>query len=203
VRNPFGSEGRAVRFVGAVAALAAVVAGTDAFAPAAAVAAVSVLAVGALGALYVVGGRRPQRIPAAPAHAGGPAERRALLLIGRSPAAEYLSGLRDDVDRILVVSLVSSSPVHHWLSDIDPERAEAHKQMEEAVSRLRALGIDGSGVVGNDDPFTAVDDALRTFGGDEILVATQDPRLIDRLRDRYAIPVTRLTAHQPGAALTR
>ncbi|MGZ4372378.1 MAG: hypothetical protein ACXVRQ_09315, partial [Gaiellaceae bacterium] len=129
------------------------------------------------------------RIPAAPAHLGSPSERRALLLVDESSRDVSLFRLPEQADRVLVVALPTASPVRHWLSDVDPARARARIRMEDTVSCLRALHVDASGVVGEDDAFTAIDDALRTFGGDEIVVASGDPGLITRLRDRYAIPI--------------
>jgi rRNA-processing protein FCF1 len=58
------------------------------------------------------------------------------------------------------------------------------------VSRAREVQLEAIGVVGDDDPLAAIDDALRTFGGDEVVAATSDPELLAALRERYAIPVT-------------
>jgi hypothetical protein len=66
--------------------------------------------------------------------------------------------------------------------------------VETAVARLRDLQIEAAGVVGDDDTFAAIDDALRTFGGDEIAVAGGDERVLAGLRARYAIPVERVGA---------
>lgn len=189
MRNPFRSEARAFRFVLAVAAAAAAVVIADLLAPTAVLIAVSVLAILGVAALYLFDASAAQRIPAAPAHVGGPDERRALLLMDEPPGDVGLARLGQHADRVLVVSLASSSPVRHWLSDVDPARTRARIRMEDTVSRLRALHIDASGVIGDEDPFNAIDDALRSFGGDEIVVASDNPELIARLRDRYAIPV--------------
>jgi hypothetical protein len=189
MRNPFRSEARAFQFVGPVAVAAVVVIIVNAFASTAAVVAVSVLAVAGVAALYLLRGRRPARIRSAPAHVGPPAERRVLLLLDESPEEASLSDLGRNADRVLVVALPRPSQLQHWVSDVDGAQEEARGRMEAAVSHLRALDVDASGVVGDDDPFAAVDDALRTFGGDEIVVASHDAELIGGLSDRYAIPV--------------
>ena len=49
-----------------------------------------------------------------------------------------------------------------------------------------------------EDPITAVDDTLHTFGGDEIVVLPGDEQLAERLRERYAVPVTRARARTRG-----
>jgi hypothetical protein len=46
------------------------------------------------------------------------------------------------------------------------------------------------GEVGADDPVLAVEDALRTFGADEIVVAA-DEATADAIRARVAVPVRR------------
>jgi len=189
MRSPFRSERQAFRLVPAVAAGAAAVAVTGAVAGAAVVAVVTVLVVAALVAFYLLQGRATRRIPAAPAHVGARGELRALLLVDEPPPEESLSSLGRQADRVLVVSLAETSPLRRWVSDVDPARKRANALMEDVVSRLRSLEVDVSGVVGEGDPFAAVDDALRTFGGDEIVVASHDARLVERLRDRYAIPV--------------
>jgi hypothetical protein len=189
MRNPFRSEARAFSFVAPVAIAAVVVIVVNAVASTAAVVAVSVLAAAGIAALYLARGRSPARIPAAPAHVGPPAERRVLLVMDELPQEGSLSDLGRHADRVLVVSVTETSHLRHWISDVDGARDQARERMEQAVSRLQALQVDASGVVGDDDPFAAIDDALRTFGGDEIVVATRDTGLIGRLSDRYAIPV--------------
>jgi hypothetical protein len=46
------------------------------------------------------------------------------------------------------------------------------------------------GEVGADDPLLAIDDALRTFGADEIVVAGDDA-LVEQVRGRVTVPVSR------------
>jgi hypothetical protein len=45
--------------------------------------------------------------------------------------------------------------------------------------------------VGADNPVLAVDDALRTFGADEIVVAG-DAELADKIQGRATVPVSRI-----------
>jgi hypothetical protein len=44
------------------------------------------------------------------------------------------------------------------------------------------------GEVGADDPVLAVEDALRTFGADEVVVAGDDA-VAEKIRERVAVPV--------------
>lgn len=192
--SPFRSEAQAFRFLLLVAAgtvavvVAHAVAGTTVFVV------VCVLAAVAIAAAYLVGRPRAHRLPAAPAHLGPPGERRVLLLVDDVPDETSLAGLRERADRVLVVAPVGTSALRHWASDIDQARDQARSRMEDTVSRAQAAQLDVSGVVGDEDPVAAIDDALRTFGGDEVVAATSDPELIAALRRRYAIPVTAVSA---------
>jgi len=188
--SPFRSEAQAFRFLLLIGAGTVAVVVAHAVAGTAVLAVVCVLAAAAVAAPYLLGRPRPRRLPAAPAHLGPPGERRALLLVDEAPDEASLARLRGRVDRVLVVAPARSSALRHWASDVDEARKRARSRMEEAVSHARAAQLDASGVVGDDDPLAAVDDALRTFGADELVAATNDPELLAALRDRYAIPVT-------------
>jgi len=190
MHSPFRSEARAFRFVLVVAAAAAAGTVASVWAPTAVGITVSLLAAAAVVAVYLAGGPRRSRIPSAPAHLGDAAERRLLLVVDDEPDESDLAALRGRADRVLVVSLAATSPFRHWISDVDRARERAGEQMEEVVSRLLDSGVDAAGTVGDDDPFAAVDDALRTFGGDEIVAVTGDERLLAGLRARYALPVS-------------
>jgi hypothetical protein len=73
---------------------------------------------------------------------------------------------------------------------VDDRRAEAEQT---ALSLTRALSRDGRSVrgeVGADDTVLAVEDALRTFGADEVVVAG-DEAMVEQVRARVAVPVRR------------
>jgi hypothetical protein len=57
--------------------------------------------------------------------------------------------------------------------------------------RLAGQMQNARGEVGADDPALAVEDALRTFGADEIVVAG-DEELVSSIRGRVTIPVSRV-----------
>jgi hypothetical protein len=188
--SPFRSEAQAFRFLLLIAAGTVAVIVANAVAGTTVLVVVCVLAAVAVAAAYLVGRPRTQTLPAAPAHVGPPGERRALLLVDDVPDEAVLAGLRERCDRVLVVAPARTSALHHWASDVDQARDQARSRMEDAVSRAQAAHLDVSGVVGDEDPLAAIDDALRTFGGDEVVAATSDPELIGALQLRYAIPVT-------------
>jgi len=47
-----------------------------------------------------------------------------------------------------------------------------------------------AGLLAHDDPALAIEDALRVFGADEVLVAGDDG-MFDAIRERVALPVSR------------
>jgi len=191
VTSPFRSEAQAFRFLLLIAAGTVAVVLAHAFAGTTVLVVVCVLAALGVAAAYFVDRPVARTLPAAPPHVGPPDERRALLLLAENvPGPASLARLRERCDRVLVVAPVDTPGLRHWASDVDRARSQARARMEDAVSRARDARLDASGVVGDEDPLAAVDDALRTFGGDEVVAATSDPALLAALRDRYAIPVT-------------
>lgn len=195
MRNPFRSEAAAFRFLllaaAALAALTAVgaIAGTDTVAAAA-------LLIATVVGFYALRGRRGRNLATAPAHVGPPNERRLLVLAQEPVSDALLPELRDAADRVLVVSAPLARPLQRWASDNDDAREQARRRVDATVAGLRALDVDASGVVGDHDPVQALEDALRTFGGDAIAVSAPPgragARLVTRIRERYALPVTRL-----------
>ena len=75
-------------------------------------------------------------------------------------------------EHVLVVCPALNSPLRHWVSDEDGARAAAQKRLERSVERLREAGIRVDGQVGDAEPLQAIEDALRTFGADEIIIST-------------------------------
>ena len=156
-------------------------------------------------AIYYLRGRPLRPVRTAPAHAGGKEERHLILL-----ANETLDdrALVDEVERraagehgqVLVVCPVHVSAVRHLASDVDAARALAERRLSASVSRLRAAGVDAHGEIGDEDPVQAIEDALRTFGADEIIISTPpedrqhrlEQGLADSARARFAVPVTHL-----------
>jgi nucleotide-binding universal stress UspA family protein len=101
-------------------------------------------------------------------------------------------------EQVLVVCPALNSPIRHWASDEDPARAAAQERLESSLERLRELGIEARGEVGDGDPLQAMEDAMRTFGADEIIISTHPPGkshwlekgVVDRARQRFAVPIT-------------
>ena len=113
----------------------------------------------------------------------------------RNEIARHSEGFRTDV---LVVCPALNSRLRTWTSDEDGARAAASERLERSLGRLRELGIDAAGEVGESDPVQCIDDALRTFGADEIVIATHpegrshwlERHVVETARERFAVPIT-------------
>jgi hypothetical protein len=143
---------------------------------------------------------RPLRTRSAPHVAG---ERRMLVIANETVGGRTLSdliherseGVREEV---LVVTPALNSPLRHWASDDDSARAAAQGRLDASLGRLRALGVQARGKVGDSDPLQAIEDALRTFGPDEIILSTHpegrshwlERGVVEKARERFAVPIT-------------
>lgn len=192
--NPFRSEAGAFRLV-LLTLVASAAVGVAALSGGA-TAAVPVWAAVSLAAVVILGfGRRPTRVlRTAPAHAGPADERRMIVLAQTSSPPESLGELGRYADRVFVVSAATASPVRRWVSDTDDAREQAGRRVAETVRSLRSAHVDAVGAIGDGDPVRALEDTLREFGGDEIVVATgpsaRDAAVATRVRRRFALPVT-------------
>ena len=114
--------------------------------------------------------------------------------------------LADEPVRTYVV--VPMSPGTGRLSwDEQESRTVAKERLDAMLERLREMGAEADGVVGDRDPVMAVRDALRRREVDEVIVSTL-PRGLSRwlgedvpsrLRDSVRVPVTVVTQERPGS----
>jgi len=98
---------------------------------------------------------------------------------------------------VLVVTPALNTRIRHWASDEDAARAAAQARLDESLAALEAMGVGARGVVGDDDPIQAIDDALRSFPADEIVLSTHPPGrsnwleagVVERARERFGCPI--------------
>lgn len=150
--------------------------------------------------------------PAAPP-ASAPGERRILVVANETLAGEELleavgraaAGYRA---RVLVVAPALNTRVRHWASDEDSARAAARQRLDDSLARLSSLGLEARGEVGDADPVQAIEDALRTFGADEIIISTHpegrsnwlERGEVEAARQRFSVPITHVVVDlEPGA----
>ena len=81
-------------------------------------------------------------------------------------------GVSEDV---LLVCPALNSKLRTWTSDEDGARAQAQARLDTSLSRLAELGVRARGEIGDGDPLQALEDALREFPADEIVVSTHPP----------------------------
>jgi hypothetical protein len=94
----------------------------------------------------------------------------------------------DGATEIVVIVPALASTTEALTGAVDVRRADADQTALSLTRRLSRPGLSVRGEVGADDPVLAVDDALRTFGADEIVVVG-DAGLAEQIRGRVTIPV--------------
>jgi hypothetical protein len=101
--------------------------------------------------------------------------------------------------------VVPLSPVGGRLTwDEQESRTVAQGRLDDVLGRLREMGAEADGEVGDRDPVMAVRDALRGREVDEVIVSTLPKGLSrwlgedipSRLRDSVAVPVTVVTQEE-------
>jgi hypothetical protein len=143
---------------------------------------------------------RPERTAPRP-HAAG--ERRILVVANETVGGHTLRSLilersLDVREEVLVVTPALNSPLKHWVSDEDDARAEAQERLDASLAKLAEAGVQARGEVGDGDPVQAMEDALRTFGADEIIVSTHpegrsnwlERGVVEKARERFPVPIT-------------
>ena len=144
---------------------------------------------------------------------GGEDEHRILVVanetVGGSELRDVLLRKAEGVDnQVLVVCPALNTQVRHWASDEDGARAAAQGRLDASLSRLRELGVHARGEVGDGDPLQAMEDALRTFGADEIVISTHpegrsnwlERGVVSAARERFDVPITHVVVDLEAAS---
>jgi hypothetical protein len=130
---------------------------------------------------------------------------------GRALLSEIQYRCRGRESEILVVTPALTSAVKHWLSDVDEAIEAASERRADSVRAIEALGLTARGEVGDSDPNVAIEDALRTFPADEVIISTHPPQrsrwlergVVDRARAEVELPVTHVVVDLEAEAATR
>jgi hypothetical protein len=79
-----------------------------------------------------------------------------------------------DVEVMVVAPALQDSGLKFWLSDADDAIARAEEVRRESIERLGDAGVSASGDTGESDPEEAIEDALKTFDADRIVLFTHE-----------------------------
>jgi hypothetical protein len=209
VRNPFRTEEEAFRFVWlTIVYFALIVIG--------AVinkwlgVAVFIVETAVLAWWIVSRGRRERPVlQAPPPHPQG--ERRILVVANETvEGSELLREICRKAEgvngRVLVVVPALNSPLKHWVSDEDGAREAAQGRLDRSLAAMRGMHVDAEGEIGDADPLQAIEDSIRVFAPDELVISTHPPErshwlergVVEGARERFALPVTHVVVH--GAA---
>ena len=153
-------------------------------------------------ALWAIrGGMRQRPAQAHVVHRDG--QRRILVIanetVGGGELRTLLERKAEAVDEdVLLVCPALNSKVRTWTSDEDGARAAAQARLDASLARLAADGVRARGEIGDGDPLQALEDALREFPADEIVISTHPPGrshwleqgVVETARMRYDVPVT-------------
>ena len=135
---------------------------------------------------------------------GGDSKRRVLVVAnqtvgGRALLREIENRARGGESEILVVTpALASSRAAHWSSDVDEAIELARQRMELSLQEIQEAGLRARGQVGDSEPYVAIEDALREFPADEIIISTHPPDrsrwlengVVERARREIELPVT-------------
>ena len=74
----------------------------------------------------------------------------------------------------------------------------AQQRLDASLAAMHEAGIEASGEIGDGDPLQAIEDALRTFAPDELIISTHpegrsnwlERGVVESTRERFALPVT-------------
>jgi hypothetical protein len=97
-----------------------------------------------------------------------------------------------------VLAPVLTSHVHLAVTDTDHERAQARTRLGRSLAWARQIGVAVRREVGDTSPLSGVEDELRDFGADEVIVVThsgdhacrQERGELERPRRELDVPVT-------------
>ncbi len=133
-----------------------------------------------------------------------PESKRLLVLAGEAVAEldELPSEVRTELEtaeEVFVVTPTLASRIEWLMSDIDPARHEADERLDTILGQLEPSGARVSGgAVGDDTPMTVVDDYVRGFRPDRIVLALrsdehaawQEQNLVERIASETRLPLT-------------
>jgi hypothetical protein len=135
---------------------------------------------------------------------GGDGKHRILVVANETVGGEaLLDEIQDrcrscDCSILVVTPALVTSRASHWASDVDEAMELARQRMELSLIALGELGLKAKGEIGDSDPNVAIEDALRIFPADEIVISTHPPErsrwlehgVVERAREQIDLPIS-------------
>lgn len=135
---------------------------------------------------------------------GGDGKHRVLVVANETvEGAELLREIEDRCrgwrcEILVITPALVASRASHWASDVDEGIELARQRMELSLIAIRGRGLKARGEIGDSDPNVAIEDALRAFPADEIVISTHPPHrsrwlehgVVDRAREQIELPIT-------------
>src|SRR4051812_20136516 len=149
--------------------------------------------------------RRGEReAPVKRSSAGSPPDEHRILVVANETVGgpELLREIRERSEgrtaRVLVVCPALNSPLRHWVSDEDAARSAAQQRLDASLESMHAAGVAAEGEIGDGDPIQAIEDAVRTFQPDELIVSTHpegrshwlERGVVRKAGERFDLPLT-------------
>jgi hypothetical protein len=121
---------------------------------------------------------------------------RVLVVANRTADSEELLAALVERQKHGSISVTLVAPARWEPTDPHDGEQAARRRLHTATDRLREAGIETEGVVGNADPFTAVEEIWNPERFDEVIVCTLPEHLSRWLRLDLPRRVERLTGRQ-------
>jgi hypothetical protein len=148
---------------------------------------------------------------------GGDGKHRVLVVANETVGGEaLLAEIRErcrgrDCEILVVTPALAVSRAEHWASDVDEAIELARQRMELSLIAIGELGLRVRGEIGDSDPNVAIEDALRVFPADEIVISTHPPHrsrwlehgVVERAREEIDLPITHVVVDLTAEAVAK
>jgi hypothetical protein len=217
MHNPLRSEAEMFRFVVIVGAgCAAVIAATLIFDATVGVILLAVLVGIGVGVAWR-GSRGSERRQPEIAHDDSDVHR--ILVVanqtvgGQALLAEITNRAKGQASEIMVVvPALPGSRLDYWASATDEAVDRARERLTQSLAAIERQGLHARGEVGDADPSIAMEDALREFPADELVISTHpasrskwlERGVVERAKEEIDLPVTHVVVDlEAEASLAR
>jgi hypothetical protein len=119
-------------------------------------------------------------------------------LRGEALRAEIAHRAQGRESEVRVVCPALNTKIKYWVSDEDEARQQAQERLDAVLAQLARKGVEARGDIGDSDPVQAIEDALRLFPADEVIISTHphgrsnwlEQDVVGRARERFPLPIT-------------